>query len=74
MTSRILLLLALTGSVASQLIGQSYTLVTEPDQGLAAIYNLIGSAKNRVDMTMYELTDTQAEQLLAQAEIGRAHV
>lgn len=43
------------------------TLVTEPDQGLAPIYNLIGSAKSTLDMTMYELTDTQAEQLLAQA-------
>lgn len=45
----------------------TYTLVTEPDQGLAPIYNLISSAKSTLDMTMYELTDTQAEQLLAQA-------
>ena len=45
----------------------SYTLVTEPDQGLSPIYSLISSAKKTIDMTMYELTDTQAEQLLAQA-------
>lgn len=47
--------------------GASLTLITEPDQGMAAIYNLISSAKQTLDMTMYELTDTQAEQLLAQA-------
>lgn len=66
MTSRTVLRLALIGCLASQLSGQSYTLVTEPDQGLAAIYNLIGSAKSTLDMTTYELTDTQAEELLAQ--------
>jgi phosphatidylserine/phosphatidylglycerophosphate/cardiolipin synthase-like enzyme len=35
----------------------TYTLVTEPDQGLDAIYNLIATAKKSIDMTMYELTD-----------------
>jgi cardiolipin synthase len=45
----------------------TYTLVTEPTQGLTPIYNIITSAKKTIDMTMYELTDTQAEQLLAQA-------
>ena len=45
----------------------TFTLVTEPGQGLTPIYNLISSAKRTLDMTMYELTDTQAEQLLAQA-------
>jgi cardiolipin synthase len=45
----------------------TYTLVTEPGQGLTPIYNIITSAKKTLDMTMYELTDTQAEQLLAQA-------
>jgi uncharacterized protein (TIGR03437 family) len=60
-------LLALTGWLASQVSAQSYTLVTEPGQGLAAIYNLIGSAKSSLDMTMYEFNDPQAEQLLAQA-------
>jgi phosphatidylserine/phosphatidylglycerophosphate/cardiolipin synthase-like enzyme len=32
-------------------------LVTEPDQGLTAIYNLIATATKSIDMTMYELTD-----------------
>jgi uncharacterized protein (TIGR03437 family) len=67
MTSRTMRLLTLTGFLASQASAQSYTLVTEPDQGLAAIYNLIGSARSSLDMTMYELHDTQAEELLAQA-------
>jgi uncharacterized protein (TIGR03437 family) len=66
-TARILRLLALTGCLSAQIGAQTWTLVTEPAQGLAAIYNLIGSAKTSLDMTMYELTDTQAEQLLAQA-------
>jgi uncharacterized protein (TIGR03437 family) len=67
MASRILCFLALLGGTISQAGAQSYTLVTEPDQGLAAVYNLIGSAKSSLDMTMYELDDTQSEQLLAQA-------
>src|ERR1700684_258057 len=45
----------------------TYTLVTEPTQGLTPIYSIITSAKKTIDMTMYEITDTQAEQLLAQA-------
>jgi cardiolipin synthase len=67
MPSRIIGLLALAGCVASQASASTYNLITEPDQGLTPIYNLIGSAKSTLDMTMYELTDTQAEQLLAQA-------
>ena len=43
------------------------TLITEPDQGLTTIYNLIQSAKKTIDMTMYELVDTQAQMLLDQA-------
>jgi cardiolipin synthase len=55
---------AAAGGTASS---DTYTLVTEPDQGLAPIYNLIGTAKKTIDMTMYEFTDTHCEQLLAQA-------
>jgi len=43
------------------------TLVIEPDQGLTPIYNLIQSATSSIDMTMYELADTQAQNLLCQA-------
>ena len=41
-------------------------LITEPDQGLSSIYSLMSSAKKTLDMTMYELTDSQAEQILEQ--------
>ncbi len=65
--TRAIILLILVGGLDFQAGASSYTLVTEPDQGLTPIYNLISSAKSTLDMTMYELTDTQAEQLLAQA-------
>jgi phosphatidylserine/phosphatidylglycerophosphate/cardiolipin synthase-like enzyme len=45
----------------------TYTLVTEPSQGYTPIYNLINSATTSIDMTMYELTDTTAEQDLVNA-------
>jgi phosphatidylserine/phosphatidylglycerophosphate/cardiolipin synthase-like enzyme len=44
-----------------------YTLLTEPDQGLTAIYNLLSSAKKSIDMTMYELSDTKVTSLLSTA-------
>jgi phosphatidylserine/phosphatidylglycerophosphate/cardiolipin synthase-like enzyme len=46
---------------------EPFTLVTEPDQGIAPIQALITSARHRVDMTMYELEDEPTEQLLADA-------
>ena len=46
----------------------TYQLVTEPDQGLTAIYNLIASAKKSIDMTMYELTDITVSSALAKAQ------
>ena len=66
-TLRILGVLALTGCLAAPASVSTYTLITEPDQGLAPIYSLISSARRTLDMTMYEFTDTPAEQLLAQA-------
>jgi phosphatidylserine/phosphatidylglycerophosphate/cardiolipin synthase-like enzyme len=45
-----------TGAAAGQL-----SLVAEPDQGLAPIYALIASAHRSIDLTMYELVDTDAE-------------
>ncbi|WP_183085075.1 phospholipase D-like domain-containing protein [Trinickia fusca] len=42
------------------------TLVTEPDQGLTPIYNFMRTATKTLDMTMYELVDTTAEQILTQ--------
>jgi phosphatidylserine/phosphatidylglycerophosphate/cardiolipin synthase-like enzyme len=45
----------------------TYTLLTEPDQGLTAIYSLLSSATKSIDMTMYELTDTQVTTILTTA-------
>ena len=42
-------------------------LVTEPDQGLTAIYSLIATAKKSIDMTMYELTDVTVMDTFAKA-------
>jgi cardiolipin synthase len=45
----------------------TYTLLTEPDQGLTTIYNLLSSAKKSIDMTMYELIDTKVTTILTTA-------
>jgi cardiolipin synthase len=36
------------------------SLLVEPDQGMAPIYALIASARKSIDLTMYELVDTDA--------------
>jgi phosphatidylserine/phosphatidylglycerophosphate/cardiolipin synthase-like enzyme len=41
------------------------TLIVEPNQGMGDIYALLASAHHSIDLTMYELEDTHAEQLLA---------
>lgn len=46
------------------------SLITEPDQGYQPIYALLESARHELDLTMYELRDPQAEQILA-ADAGR---
>ena len=53
-------------SAAAQTTTQ--TLVIFPDQGFQPIYNLISAAKSTIDMTMYELQDTTAQNLLCSAE------
>jgi cardiolipin synthase len=45
----------------------TYTLITEPTQGLTPIYNLISSATKSIDMTMYELSDTTVTSMFAKA-------
>lgn len=42
-----------------------YRLVAEPGDGMAGLYRLMSSPASTLDMTMYELVDTQAEMLLA---------
>jgi cardiolipin synthase A/B len=45
----------------------TYTLQTFPDQGFSSVYSLINGAQSSIDMTMYELSDTTAEDDLAAA-------
>ena len=40
------------------------SLIVEPEAGMAPIYNFMGSARQSLDMTMYELSDPMAEQIL----------
>jgi len=42
-------------------------LITEPGDGFSPVYQLIRGARQRIDMTMYELADTTAEHDLAAA-------
>jgi cardiolipin synthase len=41
------------------------TLITEPNQGIGPIDAFLGSPKKTLDLTMYELVDTNAEHILA---------
>jgi cardiolipin synthase A/B len=45
----------------------TYTLQTFPDQGFSSVYSLINGAQKSINMTMYELADTTAEDDLAAA-------
>ncbi len=58
---------AATGpAVAQQPDTVTYKFLTEPDQGITPVYNFIQSAKKTIDMTIYELADTQAQTILGQ--------
>lgn len=57
----------LSGLSAQTPTPATYTLITEPSQGLTPIYNLISSAKKTIDITMYELSDTTVTSALATA-------
>jgi cardiolipin synthase A/B len=61
----------MTGMLPRQLLAAAtplYILFTEPDQGFSQVYDLINGATSSIDMTMYELSDTTAEQDLVAAE------
>lgn len=65
-----LLALVVAGGAATAANAASssdYSLLTFPDNGFTSVYNFINSAKTSIDMTMYELSDTTAEQDLAAA-------
>jgi len=53
--------------------GDQLSLLVEPDQGMAPIYALIASAHQSIDLTMYELVDTDAE-LALELAAGRGVV
>jgi cardiolipin synthase A/B len=53
---------AATGAAAAT---PQLTLITEPNAGYAPIDSLLASARHRLDLTMYELEDQNAEAILA---------
>ena len=50
-----------TSSVTTPATAGQLSLLVEPDQGIAPIYALIASARTSIDLTMYELVDTDAD-------------
>jgi phosphatidylserine/phosphatidylglycerophosphate/cardiolipin synthase-like enzyme len=42
-----------------------YQVIAEPDDAMAAVYRLLGSARSSLDLYMYELVDQHAETVLA---------
>ncbi len=73
LTSRIASVLVVIGLVAAlsgcgaPATSRFYTLIIEPQAGYQPIYIFISSAKKTVDMTMYELSDPQAQAALVAA-------
>jgi cardiolipin synthase A/B len=59
-------MLAVSGSGSSSAASVSaLQVLTEPKDGLGAIYRFITRARSSVDLTMYELADASAEKDLA---------
>ncbi|HZM56986.1 MAG TPA: hypothetical protein VFC03_18370 [Acidimicrobiales bacterium] len=57
-----------TDSTSTAAVGTGMlTLTVEPDDGYRSVDQLIASARHTIDMTMYELADTQAQGLLIAA-------
>jgi cardiolipin synthase len=49
---------------------QALTLIAEPGQGMTPIYRFLSSARHSLDLTMYELVDPNAENILI-ADVAR---
>ena len=62
--SALLAILVWAGLTTAHMV-PAQTLIVEPGQGFAPVYDFIGGAARTLDMTMYELVDTVAEQDLA---------
>ena len=45
-----------------------FSLITEPNDGIAPVISMINNATKSVDLVMYQLEDTQVEQALASAQ------
>jgi cardiolipin synthase len=59
---------ALTAAVENSAAAANDSLVTQPDDGNATVLSMIAGASTSVDLVMYELTDTDVEKALADAE------
>jgi cardiolipin synthase A/B len=53
---------------------QAVSLLVEPSAGFSPVYSLFARARHSIDVTMYELADTTAEQDLAAAARRGVHV
>ncbi len=62
-----------TSGVTTPATAGQLSLLVEPDQAMAPIYALIASARTSIDLTMYELVDTDAE-LALELAAGRGVV
>ena len=63
-----------TSGLTTPTAGDQLSLLVEPDRGMAPIYALIASARKSVDLTMYELVDTDADLALELAAGRGVHV
>lgn len=66
-TSILLAIPAVLSMTLPYAVDSPLTLVTQPQQGYTAIYDLMNNAQKTIDLTMYELTDTTTENDLVNA-------
>jgi phosphatidylserine/phosphatidylglycerophosphate/cardiolipin synthase-like enzyme len=52
----------------------SHTLIVEPDDGRTLILNLLNAARNSIDLTIYELSDSEIMSALKAAQIRKVAV
>ena len=51
-------------TTTSSYVPAKLSLMVEPEDGMAGLYNFMASAQRSIDMTMYELSDATAEKIL----------
>ena len=52
----------------------SHTLIVEPDDGRALVLNILNAARNSIDLTIYELSDSEIMSALKAAQARKAAV